>query len=398
MDRNMTDLNEEMRATADFAVNSAKIDYRLDLDYSEESLAVLDNILGKVYWEYSSEPAVEKENSLIYNKSIIWGAYLGEYMRLKWSGTWVLNGNERRVMITGIEFSPINFIYKKITNHPEYKVENYVEEAKKVVYASVIHPQKSRYFPENIGQPEQPVHKRLFNRPIHIDQRLVYALAGIIGIVIIVFGGMAGYSYIKSGSARGLSFLARLASTRTATLQPTSTATATVSFTHTPSPTITKLPTYTPKPTNTLRPSSTPYSTFTPLPTSTSTSTATSTSTKIPLPFWTLTPTQTKVSYNPPPPTIPLPVIVSCEVDPSTVPPNTNVSITFVAHFSFYSPGLGFTASNNTGSGCSADNIDSNGMAWCVGSSGMLPPSSKVTVTLRSSVGNCKVSYSSSEN
>jgi hypothetical protein len=46
-------------------------------------------------------------------------------------------------------------------------------------------------------------------------------------------------------------------------------------------------------------------------------------------------------------------------------------------------------------SGCSGIDNDGDGMAYCDGSSGILPESTTVNVTFRSSVGDCVASYSS---
>jgi hypothetical protein len=89
-------------------------------------------------------------------------------------------------------------------------------------------------------------------------------------------------------------------------------------------------------------------------------------------------------------------VLISCIIDPSTVPVGTNVTITFIAHFS--APGYGFQAvvdSNYGQSGCSGTDVDGDGMAYCDGSSGVLPVSATVNVTFTSSVGDCVASYSS---
>jgi hypothetical protein len=393
----MTNLNEEMRSTADFAISSAKITYGLDLNYSEESLAVLDSILEKVGWVYTGKVAPPAENSLAYNAAIVWGSYLGEYMCLKWGGTWILNGSDRNVLITSIEFSPIKFIFQKITGHPEYSVENYINETKKVIYASVIHPQKSVYLPEDVGQPKQHVRRNLLTIPERIDKRWVYASAGLLGILLLIFIGITGYKFIRAGNSGSLAFLASNSRTSTVTHTPTFTAVALVTKTITPSATITELPTYTPKPTKTARPSLTPSKTYTQLPTSTATTTATPTFTKTPRPFWTLTTTPYNPPPPPPPPTIPMPVIVSCLVDPSIVPPNTeDYPVTFIVHFSFYVPGIGFQASNPVGRGCPADPMDTNAMAWCEGTAGKLEAGQTVTVNLISPVGSCSVRYSAS--
>ena len=66
-----TDINEEMRLIADFAVNSAKQRYGLILDFSEESIDVLDSILEKIYWGFYSRDRSEGEGGLIFNTATI---------------------------------------------------------------------------------------------------------------------------------------------------------------------------------------------------------------------------------------------------------------------------------------------------------------------------------------
>jgi hypothetical protein len=79
------------------------------------------------------------------------------------------------------------------------------------------------------------------------------------------------------------------------------------------------------------------------------------------------------------------------------VPAGFNVTIAFIVHFS--APGYGFTALNPEGfpgqTGCSGTDSNSDGTADCNGSSGLLPSSTKIDVTIKSSVGDCTVSYSS---
>jgi hypothetical protein len=81
------------------------------------------------------------------------------------------------------------------------------------------------------------------------------------------------------------------------------------------------------------------------------------------------------------------------------VPVDTNVTITFIVHFSARVPGYGFDAEVDPEypdqGGCSGTDNDGDGMAYCDGSSGRLPASATVYVTLSSSVGECVVSYSS---
>jgi hypothetical protein len=45
-------LNAEMQENADYAISMAKESNGFLLDYSEESLALLDDILLKIYWGF----------------------------------------------------------------------------------------------------------------------------------------------------------------------------------------------------------------------------------------------------------------------------------------------------------------------------------------------------------
>jgi hypothetical protein len=56
----------------------------------------------------------------------------------KWDGTWILKGSERLISIKNIEFSPIRFVYQKITSHPEYSAEKFIIEAESKIYPSLF--------------------------------------------------------------------------------------------------------------------------------------------------------------------------------------------------------------------------------------------------------------------
>jgi hypothetical protein len=80
------------------------------------------------------------------------------------------------------------------------------------------------------------------------------------------------------------------------------------------------------------------------------------------------------------------------------VPVGNNVAITFYVHFSSNSLGYGFDAvldSTYGQSGCKGIDTDGDGMAYCSGSSGYLPPATTVSVTFKSIAGNCIASYRS---
>jgi len=95
---------------------------------------------------------------------------------------------------------------------------------------------------------------------------------------------------------------------------------------------------------------------------------------------------------------IPLPTAtqmttVTCGVNPSTIPGETLSTQQYWGQFSPPQAGLGIAdiSFSIIGSGqrsCSAAS-DNSGYASCEGSAGMLPFGQKITVTIRTSVGNC---------
>jgi len=403
----MSDINEEMKSAADYAIKLAQEKFGQELDFSEKSIAIFEDLLDKVYQSLSNLPNGERSSDAISQTADIWGSYLGEYMRLNWGGTWTLNGSDRLVYIKNILFSPIHFIYQKFTGHPEYRVQIYLIEMERLINTAVINSQQAQYRSEVIGQPKKKISIKLPKKPV-MDKRILFTLAGIGGILIVTAAIIIGYVKIRDGGIAPINSLASATNSNTDIPTQITLPSATPSFTDTPSPTVTLLPTYTPIRTITTRPSYTPHPTYT----QTRTSTPTSTQTPVPpTPTRTLRKTSTFAPFiptdtavppiQPPAPTateLPPIVIASCGVDPSIVPIGSNVTITFIVQFSSTTPGYGFEAIidpiYNGQSGCSGTDRG-DGLAFCDGSSGELPTATTVYVTLQTTVGPCVVSYSS---
>ena len=416
----MSDVNEEMKSTAYFAIKSAKERFGQDLDYTTQSIPRLENLLGHIYWGFSNHAKDEGENGVIFNTAIIWGSYLGEYMRLIWGGKWVVKGGvDPIISIDKIEFSPISMIYQKITSQPDYSLEDYLMETKRTIESAVVHPEPPQQqpqpqpVPDDLRQLQEEVPIIESTIPRRIDKRILFGLAGIGGILVITLAVIIGFKLIKPSGLPAIGLEATVTSSDPAGALEETLASATYSLTDTRTPTVTLFPTYTPRPTDTQIPSNTPDLTktmiagFTPtetqtpvpatptrLPTNTRTpKTPTDThvpSTEIPPSTWTPRPSPTATE---PPPV----VIESCSIDPSNVPAGFNVTLTLSAQFS--APGYGFDALMEGGypeqTGCSGTDTNGDGIATCNGNSGLLPSSTKVNVTFRSSVGDCTASYSS---
>jgi hypothetical protein len=393
-----------MKEMADYAVKSAKDRYKKDLDFSEQSIIILDNILTKIYWGFSGRTDDGGESGLVYNTALIWGSYLGEYMIFKWGGKWILKGSDRLVSVNNIEFSPIKLIYQKISDRPQLSVEDYLNDAKRLIYTSVVNPQNVQNVAKKNEQLREQITVTPAKQPVSINRRTLYIIGGVVGALVIIAGIVIGYTILRPRGvpAMGADMTSTSTSTQLSTQVPSS---ATLAASDTPIPTITPLPTYTTLPTETASPSFTPSPTFTELPSSTPTDTETPIPTNTPRPTYTRTYTPVPPSNTPKPPAPtntqpPPPSIVSCSVNPSTINAGENVGITFTVRFS--AGGYSFTAVVNNPpdfpgqSGCSGT-ADGSGVASCGGSSGLLPSSTTAHINITTSLGNCSVSYKSSE-
>jgi hypothetical protein len=417
----MAEINEQMKELADYAIKSARERYHKDLDFSEQSLIILDNILYKIYWGFSGRTDNGGEDSLAYNTALIWGSYLGEYIILKWGGKWTQKGSEQLIEINNLKFSPVKFVYQKISEHPDTSVEDYINDAKGMIYTSVVNRQAKQEIKEKkepireqltVKASEGPIREQLTvkpsKKPVRIEQRTIYLIGGIIGALIIIAGCITGYTLVKSGGLPAFAPPEQATSTNTSTstgallsptFLPTDTPipTATLLPTYTPLPTDTPIPTFTPSLTSTEIPSSTPTDTQTPfIPTNTPRPTYTRTYTPVPpTPKPTTvppTPTNSPPTNTQPPP----PTIKSCGVNPSSINWGEPTTLTFRVEFS--APGYGingisFQKSFPGQAGCSVGGGGDTTVS-CQGNSGMVSPATKVDVTIQTPLGDCATSYS----
>ncbi len=88
------DLSQIMQSYAEQAVAAAR-EHQIELDYSEESLKQVENILDRLDHPLaegapgaaaSAAPADAQTEDLCK----MWGGYLGEVVRRRWGGEWVL--------------------------------------------------------------------------------------------------------------------------------------------------------------------------------------------------------------------------------------------------------------------------------------------------------------------
>ena len=101
-----------MEGYAQAAVETAKSEYRQNLDYSAESINTLDEIIVLL----SDTPEIDLDF-----ESRLWGSYLGEVIRLRYAGTWEMTqypGGQvavPAVEVRGSRLFPLMKIYRRLT-------------------------------------------------------------------------------------------------------------------------------------------------------------------------------------------------------------------------------------------------------------------------------------------
>jgi hypothetical protein len=123
MVKNPINVNLQMQRMADNAVIAARDKFGISLDFSENSLQQFEDLLQQAHEGYKRAVNNGKSpNISIENTVRVWGSYLGEIIRRKWGGEWVISGNGKDVIliIRGKSYSPLQLVYQRITIGKQY--------------------------------------------------------------------------------------------------------------------------------------------------------------------------------------------------------------------------------------------------------------------------------------
>jgi hypothetical protein len=124
---NPLSVNSQLQQLAEEAVKAAAEKFGQSLDYTENSLSRFEALLQQAYELYTSKESgknIPEETIQITARA--WGSYLGELMRRKWGGEWVLTGPAVELTINGKYYSPIQQIFKRITIGQLYNTREYL--------------------------------------------------------------------------------------------------------------------------------------------------------------------------------------------------------------------------------------------------------------------------------
>jgi hypothetical protein len=92
------DLQAQVTALAETAVQHAQQTFQTNLDYSPESLHLVEDILGKLHSTmpkglFSRLSGRGASPEQISQMATVYGAYIGEVIRARWGGEWSMKSS-----------------------------------------------------------------------------------------------------------------------------------------------------------------------------------------------------------------------------------------------------------------------------------------------------------------
>lgn len=124
-------LNQLMRESADDAIKTSREEFAIELDFSPESIALVDTVILKFLDTYNDQVLEDKAVFTICN---IYGAYIGETFRKLAGGQWQYNLQDEEapsimLMYQEKTFAFAGICYERLVNDSSVSVQRYFNEA-----------------------------------------------------------------------------------------------------------------------------------------------------------------------------------------------------------------------------------------------------------------------------
>lgn len=124
-------LNQLMRESADDAIKTSREEFAIELDFSPESIALVDTVILKFLDTYNDQALEDKAVFTICN---IYGAYIGETFRKLAGGQWQYNLQDEEapsimLMYQEKTFAFAGICYERLVNDSSVSVQRYFNEA-----------------------------------------------------------------------------------------------------------------------------------------------------------------------------------------------------------------------------------------------------------------------------
>lgn len=130
MAMNQNDAQVLMKNLANDAVNFAESEFGTKLNFSDDSIAHIDEIIAELRNNFQSDIAQEK---VIYTLSNIFGAYCGECFIKKHGGTWLIEDDGEKNLIylqkDDATFPFPGVVYLNLVDNANLSISDYYNEA-----------------------------------------------------------------------------------------------------------------------------------------------------------------------------------------------------------------------------------------------------------------------------
>lgn len=125
------ELEQLMADSAQNAISTTAEEFTIDLDYSPESIAKIDDILLSWIGRYKDQAL---EDKAVFTLCNIYGAYVGESFRKLIGGTWIYAEGEEDAPYVLLEYAGKTYAfagicYERLVNDSTISVKRYFDQA-----------------------------------------------------------------------------------------------------------------------------------------------------------------------------------------------------------------------------------------------------------------------------
>lgn len=184
-----SNLGSVILKAAEYTVGIAKKNLGLDMDYSTQSIRDLDAVIEFVKNHFSNQRREGKlTDETVSRAAISLGGYLGEVLRRKYGGTWILENDSRNLVINGISLTPIRYIHQNLEGLLSGNAQKYITDIEQT-----LNPKPALSVEKPLQSTAPPPHKPAVKPANKKNDSLFYMGGGIlilIGLCFVVFQGI----------------------------------------------------------------------------------------------------------------------------------------------------------------------------------------------------------------
>lgn len=139
MSHPQSDANLRANQRAAELVTFAAANFKLKLDYSEESIARVEHTLGEIHKHFGAN--AEQNKAAMVNLANGFGSYIGEVIRRNHGGEWRANlpnlpPGVDGLYVNGAVVSPLQAVFLRITKGSQFNIENFYKKAQSTILQS----------------------------------------------------------------------------------------------------------------------------------------------------------------------------------------------------------------------------------------------------------------------